>query len=411
VTDPLRSRPLLAPIVLLLALLSTPPGAEAKALDLGGTAFTGENSLGVKRAEFRYAQEGMELIYLRRYLEALQHFEVAGVEFPDSALGPLGRSLVYQSMMIENYDFQYEDPYRSEYSETSELLRIALRSGHDRSWTWFMYAVHLGIDAMYDVRRAEYVRALNKAWDAMEYIKKLSRREPQFHDAKLALGLYNYWRTAITESIPYLPRFGDHRELGLRQLREAREQGYLCSAPASIALTYSYIEGRKWAEATAEAEWARKRYPDNIINQMTLARVYRRQKQYDAALATFDRVLEIDPDNKRVHFHIGETWYKRRKGNKKARAAYERYLSTKPHPEFLAHTYYRLGLLERRARNYDAAIIWLQKSIDTWPRFKAAGKRLKEVLAEKKRKGSQRARSPKAKTAKTVHDRRAIPPS
>ncbi len=398
-------------LLLFCSPLLTPGQAEAGFKDLSGKAFSGENPLGVQRAEFRFAQEGMELIYQRRYLEALQLFEVAGIEFPDSALGPLGRSLVYQSMMVENYDYSWDAPYKSEYSEAKERLRMAQRGRRDKSWVYFMFAVHLGIDAMYDVRRSEYVTALNKAWDAMEYIKKLHRREPDFHDAKLALGLYNYWRTALTEKVPYLPRFGDHREEGLQQMREAREQGFLCAAPASIALTYSYIEGKKWKEATDEAKWAQARFPDNIINQMTLARVYRRIKQFDAALAGFDRVLTIDPDNKRVHFHIGETWYKSRKDNSRAEASYKRYLSTNPPDEFQAHTYYRLGLLQRRLRNYESAIDWLEKAVTAWPRFKAAGKRLREVRAEKKRRESQGARLPKTKTAKTAQDRSAIPPS
>ena len=38
-----------------------------------------------RSGEFRYAQEGMELIYLRRYLEALQHFKKAIDGYPEEA--------------------------------------------------------------------------------------------------------------------------------------------------------------------------------------------------------------------------------------------------------------------------------------------------------------------------------------
>ena len=79
---------------LLFALLLAPLAAEAGAGSPISKTFTGENPLGVQRAEFRFAQEGMELIYQRRYLEALERFEVAGIDFPNSPLGPVGRSLV-----------------------------------------------------------------------------------------------------------------------------------------------------------------------------------------------------------------------------------------------------------------------------------------------------------------------------
>ena len=101
----IRTTLLLLSAFILVTSLFAPGTAEAGFKDLSGKGFSGENPLGVNRGEFRFAQEGMELIYQRRYLEALQLFEVAGVEFPDSAIGPLGRSLVYQSMMVENYDY------------------------------------------------------------------------------------------------------------------------------------------------------------------------------------------------------------------------------------------------------------------------------------------------------------------
>ena len=89
--------------------------------------------------------------------------------------------------------------------------------------------------------------------------------------------------------------------------------------------------------------------------------MHRYKKEFKTALAAFQEVLQVDPNNKRVHFHIGETWFKSRKSNKQARTSYQRYLDTEPPAEFKAHTYYRLGLLERRTRNYDAAIDWLRK--------------------------------------------------
>jgi len=377
-----------------LVLLSPAPAEARRRQDLSGRGFTGENNIGVHRAEFRAAQEGMELLYQRRYLESLQVFEVAGIDFPDSPLGPVGRALVYQAMMLENYDYSWDRPYTTEYGEAKDRVRGALRSGQNRPWNYFLTAIHLGIEAMYQVRKGEYLSAFNKAWDALEYIKKVERIAPQFADVQLGLGLYNYWRTAITEKASYLPSFGDHRAEGLRQMQLAKDKGLLASAPAAIALSYSYMERRNWSAALAEGVWASGLYPDNIINQMTIGRVYRMKKDWTSALATFERILEIDPKNKRVWFHIGETHYKSRRNNTEARKAYNRYLETQPHAEYLAHTYYRLGLIERRRRHYDAAIDWLTKAVDTWPKFKPALTRLDQVKKEKVRRSSGKAPVP-----------------
>jgi len=374
-----------------LVLLSPAPAEARRRQDLSGKGFTGENNIDVHRAEFRAAQEGMELIYQRRYLEALQVFEVAGIDFPDSPLGPVGRAIAYQAMMLENYDYSWHRAYMTEYGEAKDRVRGALRSGKDKPWNYFLTAIHLGIDAMYQVRKGEYLSAFNKAWDALEYIKKLERIAPQFADVQLGLGLYNYWRTAITEKASYLPSFGDHRAEGLRQMQLAKDSGLLASAPAAIALSYSYMEQRNWAAALAEGTWASRRYPNSIINQMTLGRIHRMKKDWTAALATFQRILEIDPKNKRVWFHIGETHYKSRRNNTEAKKAYTRYLETQPHAEYLAHTYYRLGLIERRRRHYDSAIDFLSKAVNTWPKFKPALTRLDQVKKEKERRSSEKA--------------------
>jgi tetratricopeptide (TPR) repeat protein len=362
---------------------------------VSGKDFTGENPLGVPRAEFRAAQDGMDLIYQRRYKESLQVFEVAGVDFPDSPLGPAGRAVVWQAVMYENYNFDHDRAYRGEYADGMERVRRGRRDSSRKAWNEFLEAVLLGMDAMFDIRHGEFLGAFNKAWEAMERVKSVQRLAPDFHDVQLALGMYNYWRTAITESVDGLPTFGDKRDEGLAQMIIARDQGWLAKAPASLVLTYSYLEKKDYKLAIAEAESVRADYPTNVLVETTLGRVYRKAKRYPDSLAAFDRVLALDPRSARVWFHIGETHYSAKNNNDGARDAYDKYLATGPADEYRAHTYYRLGMLEKRARKYDEAIAWFQQAIDTFPKFKKSKKRLEETLIEKTRKDSRTPEGPR----------------
>ncbi len=379
--------------VLLIALAVTmlvPASALAGRRSPSGKNFTGENPIGVSRAQFAATQEGMDLIYQRRYPEALQVFEEAGIDFPDSPLGPIGRSLVWQAIMFENYDYAHERPYLTEYGEAKDRLKRAKRgSGEPKSWIYFLEAVHLGIDAMWDIRHDKFLPAFDKAWECMELLKKVERMEPDFVDVQLATGMYDYWRTAITEDVDVLPTFGDHRAEGLEKMRKAKSEGLLAGPPASLVLTYSYLDGKDYDAAIAEAKWAQERYPGNLLNELTLGRVYRRARKWDEALASFERVLEIDPNNKRVWFHIGEVHYKSRRNNTAAKEAYGRYLETKPIPAYESHTLYRLGMIERRARRYDEAIAYLERAVELNPKFKTAADRLEQVRKEKERKSTR----------------------
>ena len=371
--------------------LMLPGLASAGWKDRSGKNFTGENPLDVPRAEFRAAQEGMELIYQRRYDEALEVFEESGIDFPDSPLGPVGRSIVYQAKMFENYDFSLDRYYLREAGDAEKRFERVKRSRDKKAWNLFLLAVHQGVNAMYQVRHNDYLAGFNLAWKALENVKAVQRLAPDFHDVQLALGLYNYWRTAMTENIDYLPSFGDHREEGLKQMLIAKEKGLLAPAPASLCLTYSYLEGKRYAEAEQEALWARQRYPTSVLNETTLGRVYIKMKRYDDALATFRQAQAIAPEVTRTWWHIGEVHYKSRKDNVAAREAFEAYLKSEPEAEFKAHAWYRIGLLERRMRHYERAVFAMEKAIEANPKFKSATKKLEQFKEEQAKRSARQA--------------------
>jgi len=377
-----------------LALL-LPALVDAAPHSPSGKNFSGENPLGVSRAEFGATQEGMELIYQRRYNEALEHFEGMGFDFPDSPVGPIGRALVHQSAMFENYDFSRDRAYQTEIAEFKALIGPAQRSSRTPEWTSFLNAVYLGVDAMYDVRKKRYVRAFDKGWDALEEMKRVQRGAPDFPDVQLALGVYNYWRTVLTEAIKVLPRFGDKRAEGLAQLRAARDTGLLAAVPASLALTFSLIEKGDTTAAIAEAENTGARYPASVLNQMILAQAYSKAKKFNESLSLLQSVLRRTPEVQRAWFAIAEVHYKSKKANDAAREAYKTYLRSEPVPAYKAYSFYRLGQLEARARNYEAAIPLYERALKIEPKFERAKKRLKaakEALAKSEDRSKERPR-------------------
>lgn len=394
---------------ILAVLLAVPSTADARFRNKSGKNFSGENPLDVPRAEFRNAQEGMELIYQRRMGDALDVFESTAIDFPDSPLGPLGIAIVYQAIMFENYDFSLDKAYLQESAEAQKRFDRVARSRDKKAWNLFLLAVHQGVSAMYHVRHNDYLTGFNLAWEALENVKKVERMAPEFHDVQLALGLYNYWRTAYTEKIDFLPKFGEHRAEGLAQMLHAKENGLLAPAPASLALTYSYMESKDYDAALKEALWARERYPTSVLNEMTISRVYRHLKKFDEALGALKIAQEIAPECARLWWQVGETHYKSRRNNEEAKSAFLKYLESDPLPEYTAHALYRLGLVERRQRDYEMAIHYLEKAVATYPKFKTASKKLAQVQAERdkradeSKKRRERTRTRKAKPKGTLN--------
>lgn len=344
--------------------------------------FTGENPLNVPRAEFKAAQEGLELVYNHEYQEALQHFERVAIDFPDSALGPVGREITHQASMYEKHDFSAERAYLADASDAEALFRRGRRQADRAAWNAFLEGVHDGLDAMYLIRKGDNLGALNGAWDAMENMKKVERLAPDFHDVKLASGMYDYWRTVYTERIPALPAFGDKREEGLRQMREARNKGLLAPAPASLVLTYSYLEKGDLDAARAEAEWNRARYPDNVLNLMVLGRIQTKQRKNQEALATYEHAVSVAPEVSRAWFALGRQLERDRKELKRARDVYKTFIEQAPTNEHKADGWYRIGLVEKKLRRYESSKYAFAQALQLDPKMSKASDRIAQVTKE-----------------------------
>ncbi len=368
------------------AFLMIPALASAK------PAFTGENPLGVPRAEFQAAQEGMDLIYQRRYSDALELFEETAIDFPDSPLGPVGRSVAWQALMYENRDFAHERAWMSEKTDAEAVFKRARRQSDRKAWNSFLEGVHLGMAALYDIRRGDNLPAFNKAWEALERMKQVERLEPEFHDVQLALGMYNYWRTALSEQIEGLPSFGDHRAEGMAQMKRARDKGLLAPAPASLVITYSLLEGGDKKGALAEAASVAQEYPNNVITLMVLGRLQRKAGRHADALNTFRQATEAAPENRVVWYDLGRALARDRSNYTEAMAAYDRFIEVAPTDGHKADGWYRKGLLERKARRYNPAIAAFERALKLDPEMTRASERIAQVEKQQKRAIDARSR-------------------
>ena len=133
------------------------------------------------------------------------------------------------------------------------------------------------------------------------------------------------------------------------------EQNSVFLRPAAAhALTYTWIEEGEKGKAIHTAETLRSVYPDNIINLQVLGRAYMYAKKYKKSEEIFQKVLEIDKDNQRVHYYIARL-YMRQKRYKEAATKLKHYLSFNLMPLHEGYAHYFLGRIFQRQRLYEKA--------------------------------------------------------
>jgi hypothetical protein len=166
--------------------------------------------------------DATDMLFQRDYSGSKKAFEAAGERWPHSGLGPVGQVLVYQAMMLENMDLKYEAQYENAAKRARQQLQQAMEVPGNEAWEAFIFGGVLGVDAIHAMRKGNYLSSLNRALDAMKSVNRAKKLAPEFKDPLLGDGLYNYWRTVITNSVRGLPSFEDHRKLGIQQSKTKR---------------------------------------------------------------------------------------------------------------------------------------------------------------------------------------------
>ena len=288
-------------------------------------------------------RNGLELIYQRKYKVARAHFSELDQRFPGTGISAAINALLWQALMIENFDFKYNKQYEVSHAQAISELKQAIKAEKHLGWTHFLMAGLTGVEAIHYVRQSKYMAALGGAFTAVEHAEASRKAAPDFVDLALADGMYNYWRTIITNSSSMLPDFGDHRALGIQQMQTVEQEGFFLRPAATLALTFSWMQERDRKKAIAACEKNRKLYPNNVINNLLSGQTYIAARQFTKAVEVLNQLHTIAPENNRAHYYKGLA--KMRLGKKQdAIRDFKTYLSSDHLEEYqLGMTHFRLG--------------------------------------------------------------------
>jgi tetratricopeptide (TPR) repeat protein len=358
---------------------------DAKALPYPLEAYRAAEALHVEPEFAHGVQSGLDLVYRRDYSGARDHFAALEARFPDTVSRSLGDVVVWQALMLENFDFRYDKQYWTASKQARADLAKAEAAPGNEAWESLVRATVYGIESIHTMRQESYLPALQLAFQAMNAIEACRAAAPEFVDLKLADGIYNYWRTVVTMESKMLPDFGDHRVEGIEQMQLVEQRGLFIAPLAALALSYTWLEEGNSEKALAATVQNRAHYPDNVINNLMAGTILHQMRKYDKAIEAYDRILAADPKNDRVHYWRGVTFLKTNRVVE-ATAELERYLEG----QFLekwqrSYGLYRLGQVYARQEQYGEAIAKYEAAIALDGNKSA--KTARDRLQERKRQG------------------------
>jgi hypothetical protein len=297
----------------------------------------------------RLRSEGYEALYNLEYERARSIFKEMTRLFPDHPAGlqslaatvwleELNRARHLQASLYssdalqersEKVDPRTVDQFRSLVREAKSLSQARLRrDSNDLEALYFLGAAD-GLQAVFTAGvEQRYRAALGDSSRSVERHKEVIKRDPDFHDAELTIGLYNYVVGSLPLPVKLVASIAGVRgskKRGLEMLERVADKGDWARDMARTLLIDIYKREKRWADAADISRELAIKYPRNYIFRLQTADALvaqAKQEQTEDANETKREALRIfetllrggEPENVTarrlaidlIHFRYGE---------------------------------------------------------------------------------------------------------
>ena len=254
-----------------------------------------EDFLGVPR---EVVEEVMELGY-NLDLRTPKLIEQIIVDFPES---PLGLCLKAARLFrLDDYAEGTDTEISEQFQEASDLAIEAAKNyynrnpqDHEARYVLGMCELNL---ARYYIDHRRWFSGFFKATSGLGHLKAILKEHPDFHDAKMPLGVANCFldkTPSYLKPLAALLRFSGDMELGLQQLKDSETKGFLTryeSLYYQISVQWVLLEDKEAAREILDRFI--ERFPRNVDALAMRADLDRKTERFKEAFEGYQYILSI----------------------------------------------------------------------------------------------------------------------
>lgn len=278
--------------LIFLFLLSSFPFASA-------LAQSGDDKQGTAAISPQLEQlqgQGSEAIFNLDYDVARQRFKEMGRLYPDDPTGPemlattlwletLNQARRLQSAIYSTESFyagpeDKPDPsvirdFRDLTRQATQLAKARLqRNPRDPQTLYVLGATESLTAAFAATVERRFMAALRAGSDSIDTQRNVIKLDPNFHDAELTIGMYDYIVGTLPLPIRMLASIGGlhgSKKRGIQTLERVAKEGQWARDDAKVLLIAIYKKERRFPEALALSRELHEKYPRNYLFSLETA--------------------------------------------------------------------------------------------------------------------------------------------
>ena len=177
-------------------------------------------------------------------------FDSMIVARPDRPEGFFFKALLYSSIYSVDAQQTVFDSLEYYFDTVYDITGKLLKTDPDNKYYLFYLGAGYGNMGLYYLRKNSYWKAYRYGKKGKNYLKKAIEVDPEFGDARLGIGVFQYYTAVLSKYIKpllYIIGMSGDKEKGLENIRLAVNKSYLSQVEARDFLSriYSRYEGRK----------------------------------------------------------------------------------------------------------------------------------------------------------------------
>ena len=296
---------------------------------------------GLAPAQDPLAAPGYEYFYNLDYPQALAAFRAEAAQHPDSpdAQNHIAQTILYREMFRSgaleselvtggnpflrrealNPSKADEKEFQDSIQRALSLADARLKSNPNDVPALYAQGVTYGIEANYYflVRKA-YVDALRDATASRKAHARVTELDPNFTDARLVQGIYDYVLGSLSKAWRVLGFFGGFRgdrERGIETVKLVARNGRFNRIDAEILLCAAYRRERRPKDAVPLLTGLIERFPRNFLLRLELVQMYGDLGEKEKALAVIREVDRLKKANTPGFDRLAEEKLRYTRGN------------------------------------------------------------------------------------------------
>jgi tetratricopeptide (TPR) repeat protein len=158
---------------------------------------------------------------------------------------------------------------------------------------------------MYESRYGRWITAFRYGWQGVTALKEAYGLTPSLKDALMGVATYDYWRSAMTKMLWWMPGVEDKRVEAIRVLYAVVDSSVYVQEAAGKHLGFALNNEKRYGEGLTVANKLLARYPGYLVFQWMAIDAYMGLKKYEEAERLLKLVLQR-VEMQRVENHYNE---------------------------------------------------------------------------------------------------------